>query len=600
MTAKEITVAIKLKDLLSAQLLKVNKGMKGFASRMKALTSHWRAFAIAGTAATAATVAFTAKAIQAANQQESAEAKLKVLLANVRDERDKTIDSLKAQAEALQKVTKFEDAEILNAQAMLASFQLTKIQIAEITPRMLDMAASIETVSGQQANLQQISIALGKGFTGMVGQLGRYGVILSDATKKSGEFSDIIRDLDMNFKGAAVAAGKTFGGRLVILKNQFGEVQEEIGKVITKNETLTKTMVLVSNAFSKMADWVKDHSQEMTIAVSEFVVTSVEIFASFIKGLSEVGLAFGALVTGTRKFSVAIKVLIAGFKDVTLSQEDLNKMLKEGTADIVAQEDAMIKSYNAMQNLGDHIRSLIPALAKTIGKTVKFAGALGGPEQPNIKKGADDAAAAVKKLTAGLRGLGEIGIELSHVPVPDFPGKTTEAFLDLTDTIESGTSQFVGSFLGEMDAMSDLAKYHFTDIAEQFAQMIGKMIIQALALKAVKMIFGGPAGFFMGEGGIIGRPEGIPAQEGLMVYGPTRVIAGERGPEVIFPLKKMQDLIRTEFQASGGGGGGITINVYANDVQSVADSFRGGTLGRALKQVTGEGYRIVNTRGIGT
>lgn len=589
MTSKEITVAIKLKDQLSAQLVKVNKGM---GKSIKALASHWKAFAIAGAAATGAVVGFTVKAVQAANQQELAERKLMALLGNVRDERDKTIDSLKAQAEALQKVTKFEDAEILNAQAMLASFQLTKKQITEITPRMLDMAASIESVTGQQANLQQISIALGKGFTGMVGQLGRYGVILSDATKKSGEFADIIADLDMNFKGAAIAAADTFGGKLTILKNQFGEVMEEVGKVITKNETLTRALVEMSHTFGRVARYVGENAD----TISKYVATMA---VHIVKAVGFAVEAWANLRFSIQKVTTSIGRIIGIF----------NKNWKEA-ARVVEEENR--KAWKSMTEIATTIQGFAQSLEITIPKIKEFAGHTGGPDKPNIPDSARKAVTALDQLKAKMEEIYKVAGMPAEVEIKIHPPEgaeninegildMTEAFLDMTDVIESGTSRFVGSFLGEIDAMSDLAKYHFTDIAEQFAQMIGKMIIQALALKAVKMIFGGPLGFLMGEGGIIGRPEGVPAQEGLMVYGPTRVIAGERGPEVIFPLEKMRDIIRTEFQASrGGGGGGNTVIVYANDVRSVAESFRSGALGRALKQVTGEGHRIVNTRGIGT
>jgi len=204
----------------------------GLDKAKKGLEAHEAAFRKVGLAMTAAggiMTAFFMKAVDAAAKEEAAQVRLETMLKNVKTATEGGAAMLIQYAGALQAVTGYEDEEIVSAQAMLATFQLNEKQIAAITPRLLDMAAATEKATGEKQDLQAIAIALGKGFTGMAGSLSRYGVVLSDETKKTGDFNAILKDLDMNFKGASEAAGKTFQGQLRILKATIGDVVEKIG-----------------------------------------------------------------------------------------------------------------------------------------------------------------------------------------------------------------------------------------------------------------------------------------------------------------------------------------------------------------------------------
>ena len=221
MSKQEATLVLKLKNMASA-------GLKGVGGALKKVREN----ALAVGAAIGALGYAVKKSIDKFFVQEKAVARLDAALANVQGNTAGASRRLQELAAALQKTTTFGDEQIISAQAMLSTFQLTEKQITAITLILLDMAAATEKATGQSADLEAIAIALGKGFTGQAGSLSRYGVVLSDTTKKSGDFNDIIRDLDSNFKGIAESIGNTTAGRMTKLGNKIGDIQEKLGEFL--------------------------------------------------------------------------------------------------------------------------------------------------------------------------------------------------------------------------------------------------------------------------------------------------------------------------------------------------------------------------------
>lgn len=167
------------------------------------------------------------------HKQEVAEAKLTAAMKNVKTASADATDELIKQAGALQKLTTYGDEEIINAQAMLATFQLNEEQIKAITPRLLDMAAASQAAGKADADLQSIAIALGKGFTGQIGILGRYGVVLDKARIETEGFAGIIKSLDDNYKGMAETVAATSAGALTQFQNQMGDMKEDVGELMS-------------------------------------------------------------------------------------------------------------------------------------------------------------------------------------------------------------------------------------------------------------------------------------------------------------------------------------------------------------------------------
>ncbi len=162
--------------------------------------------------------------------QAEAEKLLENNLSNVAGMSERASTRLTEYAASLQKATTFGDEQIISAMSLLATFQLTEATIAQLTPRVLDMAAA----TGQDLN--SAAIMAGKAVTGQASALSRTGVVLdkfalstAQAAGPAQEFAFLMGELDKNFAGAAEALAQTPLGKLDQLRNKIGDVEEQIG-----------------------------------------------------------------------------------------------------------------------------------------------------------------------------------------------------------------------------------------------------------------------------------------------------------------------------------------------------------------------------------
>ena len=245
----------KLITLLSLQgLTQYQAGMRqaigiqdqfGDAERRRAAAMRTAGMAL--TAVGAATIGIAAVSIRAINQQIEAELKLRNAISSTGMAINPA--TLIAQANALQQLTRFSDDETIEAQAMLATMRLTEDQILKLTPVIQDLAQMYGV------ELHQAAIQVGKAIsTNNYGMLQRYGIIIDEAVKKSGDFNLILRELQKNASGTAEAFGKTAAGKMAIFKNEVNELQEAIGRALLPALTdLANTMTPVIEKFAAFA-----------------------------------------------------------------------------------------------------------------------------------------------------------------------------------------------------------------------------------------------------------------------------------------------------------------------------------------------------------
>ncbi len=199
-------------------------------------------------AAAAGVVAFGVSSVKAFADAEASQMRFETSLKNVAHASDAQIAALRDQQNALSQTTRFEDDAIASAQGFLGTFQLSADQIQFMTPKLLDMAEGLRKASGGTIDLEQSSNMLGKAIQlGTVGMLAKAGVTIPGTTKamqdlwkKQFELADIQERVRMtgelvegNFKGQAEAAGKTYAGAIDRLKNNFQNLQEAIGGVLS-------------------------------------------------------------------------------------------------------------------------------------------------------------------------------------------------------------------------------------------------------------------------------------------------------------------------------------------------------------------------------
>jgi len=158
-----------------------------------------------------------------AEAAERAELKLENTLQNMPKLAGETTGAFKDQAAELQRLTVATDDEVIAAQAMLGTFNLTKQEILGITPLVVDYARKFDT------DLVTAATQVGKALDGQVGALKRNGVSIDENLFKTDRYAAVTQALRNQVGGFAEQEGQTFSGQLTILKNQLGDVAEGLG-----------------------------------------------------------------------------------------------------------------------------------------------------------------------------------------------------------------------------------------------------------------------------------------------------------------------------------------------------------------------------------
>jgi hypothetical protein len=185
---------------------------------------------------------------------------------------DSNQKAFEKQADALLKVTRFDDEATKTSQALLAQFDLTGEQILKLTPLMLDFAAK----TGR--DLPDAAEVLGKAMLGQGRALKEVGIDFVDTGTVAGNLEQVMAGLRTQVGGFAEKEGETAQGKLEILKNRFGELQEKIGEKLMP--------VLISLATWLLEDGIPAFEKFTQRAVDGFHYISVKAieFQNFVVG----------------------------------------------------------------------------------------------------------------------------------------------------------------------------------------------------------------------------------------------------------------------------------------------------------------------------
>jgi hypothetical protein len=198
-------------------------GAASLGKRVTDLLPSFKTVALAGAAAFGAVAASAYGAVQAAAQDEQSQKKLADQLRRTTGATDEQIAAVEQHISKQMMLTGVTDDELRPAMANLVR-STGDVTFAQ---SQLNLALDISAATGK--DLESVSLALGKAFTGNVGALTKLGVPLEQSVVKSKNLSEVIKTLNEQFGGAAADAADTFSGRLRILQTSLGEAVEGIG-----------------------------------------------------------------------------------------------------------------------------------------------------------------------------------------------------------------------------------------------------------------------------------------------------------------------------------------------------------------------------------
>ena len=227
--------------------------------------------------------------VKAAMEQQKVDKQLATVLKSTGGVAGVTADQVKRLAGELQKTTPYADEVIQSGQNLLLTFtKIGKDIFPEVTETMLNMSTSLK--QDLQTSALQLGKALQDPINGMTA-LKRAGVSFTEAQKEQvkamvaagdtmGAQKLILQELQTEFGGSAKAAGETFAGKLAILKNALGEVQETIGVLL---------LPILTTLATKLSTFLMEHRKDIEETLQKWIAWGKnEAFPAIKKFLEDV------------------------------------------------------------------------------------------------------------------------------------------------------------------------------------------------------------------------------------------------------------------------------------------------------------------------
>lgn len=260
------------------------------------------AFAVSGLAA------FGADSLKAASESEQAQAKLQAAFSKFPQLAGQNTAALDKLNTSLARKTRFDDDATAAAEAQLAQFGLTEDQIRQLTPLVQDYAARTGT------DLETAATKVGKAVLGQGKALKNVGLNLKDTGSQAGNFAQVMGGLQSKVGGFATKEGKTAAGQLAIMRNQFGEMEESLGKallpVLTKLASFLATTLIP--AIQTLGGFVAKH-KDLFIALGIGIAAAlVPAFIAWATAAASAAAATLAAAAPVIAIGVAIAALAAG------------------------------------------------------------------------------------------------------------------------------------------------------------------------------------------------------------------------------------------------------------------------------------------------
>jgi len=226
------------------------------------------------------------------------------------------------QAAALQRLTAADGDEIIAGQAMLGTFQVTKEQLLDIMPVVVDYARKFGV------DIPTSAKQVGKALDGQVGALKKNGVSIDEVLFKTDRYRAVSEALQRQVGGFAKDEMVTFPAQLEATKNSLMDVAEAAGgpaanamsDMLAEVRPLLIGMTSWMEANPKLAGQLigvtaKAAAGAIAIGAVAFAVGKTEIaIASALPKIRSLTLFFaaGGLATAATEASVAVGLLIGG------------------------------------------------------------------------------------------------------------------------------------------------------------------------------------------------------------------------------------------------------------------------------------------------
>lgn len=249
-------------------------------------------------------------------------------------------------ASKMQQTSRFTDDAIVQAAALGIALKIPHDRLEEVTRVAVDY--STRTGKDLTASFQMIA----KAATGQGGALQKAVGTIDQSRLKLEGLSYVLEVLNGQFGGAAAASVANYEGRLIVLKNGFGDLVEAIGSVVEKNKFINAVFVELGNVFADLTRWVQQNRATLSGLLDFFL-------GAFLLGLKLVAKVVDFVAQNFIGLVAAIDFVLAGVvyfaTSVTDSLAAVLDAVAAGAAFLGKTEFAMSAASTAenIRSLGD-------------------------------------------------------------------------------------------------------------------------------------------------------------------------------------------------------------------------------------------------------
>jgi hypothetical protein len=294
-------------------------------------------------------------AVTGALEQEAAEKRRAIALERAGGASAELVAGLDAQAEALQRTTKFSDNAVIGLQAYLLELGVAAERTKEATQVTLDLASRFDL--DLKAAAKGVAGVMRGEVLGRIGQVIPELVKLKEAGLLSAEGFDFLAD---SMRGAAQAAGETRSGAIEGLKNDLGELGEAFVDGATK-----------SNEFVGGLGNIRTRIQELTPAMQIFGSVVSTVLGGLLTLFQGVGTGIGFVVSQLEQFGLWLQqaepsaaALEATAARLGISVEQLKLRLESTSNGVVSLGQDAQQAGAGAEALGTKVRTITLDLQK--------------------------------------------------------------------------------------------------------------------------------------------------------------------------------------------------------------------------------------------
>jgi len=472
-------------------------------------------------------------------------------------------------ASSLQLVTKYGDEQIVMVQKELATFGVQGKQLKDLTQLTLDFA------SAKGMDLQSAGQLIAKTVGGETNALARYGIEVEGAAGSTERMTSATEGLSRLFGGTAQAEAKSFSGQIEQVKNQWDDLYETLGDLVTQNDLAKIAFDYVKKAIAELNAWVIKNKDDILIFVKTALLVTIDGFIFLIGTIKWVINALGFLGTGFMGLgSIVLKVvalIINGWELIFKTLTDIvskipivgeafkkvGETITSGFTFAREKVEGLANGFSAVANgiaagtitIDSNLTILQDSLTG-FKDAVEAAGNAAAAALAKINLEAAEKAAKLiaqqKALQAALEGIWNVGTGLIVSVSSNAANEMVKNNKTLGQALEISTKQYLGKLLEEqVDAkVKEISAFAITEIGK--ANLGGPLTfgLSLLAIPAIlaaatlaKAMIRSAAGFAQGgvvgaEGNRIPLPTGgqlVEAHAGEVIGTPTRLAASGIG-----------------------------------------------------------------------